>query len=214
MTPSRHGPVDAILVAGGHGRRAGGPKALRPAGSELAWRAQVAALRAAGCRQVAAVLHPDAWLPHYAPAAADGALVVVADPDRPMLASLQRAIAALADPGAALDPAVAVAVLPVDCPMPQPSVLAALVAAWFACPGAAVVRPCVVVDGRSRAGHPLLLSAAALSAIAALDGENDRLDHWIAAQRADVAGGRVLDVAVDDGGILANFNVDAPPLGA
>jgi CTP:molybdopterin cytidylyltransferase MocA len=181
--------VAALVLAGGHGRRAGGPKALKRRDGQLLWRWQCDQLTALGCRPLA-VLHPDAWrAEHERPSGH-----VRAEPDQPPFASLQAGLRAL-PPGDVL-------VLPVDCPCPPRPVWVAVVAAareaevrgrtWLA------VQP----EHDGRGGHPVLLSAAWRAALEAMDPTTARLDHALAS-----ASGR-LRVPVDDGGIHANFNLD------
>ena len=209
-----------LLIGGGHGRRAGGPKALRAVDADLWWRLQARAMLDGGCDDVVAVLHPDAWTPtHRAiapPANTPGVTCVCADPDAPMFASVQLGLRAIIEACGVSTDAVEfhVALLPVDCPMPgsdgpRASVLQAL---RDAVPTAAsaeatsqpwlIARPWVQTTNGPRFGHPLLLSAQATEALVACDAETTRLDHWI----AGLAATRRLDVAVTVEGILANHN--------
>ncbi len=211
-SPERPPPtLLGLLIAGGHGRRAGGPKALRQVGGDLAWRAQARALLAAGCDEVVAVLHPDAWQPAWTtqadPSATPGVRCVGADPDAPMFASVQRGLAAMADAADARW-----VLLPVDCPMPDAAVLRALRDAADAAADAAedaawsVARPFVATASGPRFGHPLLLAPVAAAALRAMDAAEARLDRWI----AGLDGAARLDVEVADAGILANHNGPAP----
>jgi len=198
-------PYNAVLVAGGHGRRAGGPKALKIRDGQLMWQWQVRAMVAAGCSQIAAVLHPAAVAaaPPTPPAALGffNLFIVTADPDAEMLASLQRGLAALS--GAVEKPAF---MLPVDCPCPSPDVFAALVEraerlnsrgkSW------SVIRPWVDYEGRRRRGHPVLLGPALIDLVRAADPATGRLDRLISALPAAARA----DVAVTDKAICANLN--------
>ena len=197
-------PLDAIglLLGGGHGRRAGGPKALKLLEGEPLWRHQARRTQAAGCAQVVAVLHPDAF-----PAATDqpepGVLAIESDPDAAPFASLQRALAAIAADRAVL-------LLPVDCPCPPRAVAVALLAATLearlrATPWSAA-RPVVrcVPDLPPRAGHPVLLSPAFRTQLSDANPETARLDHLLASLAAPCR----LDVEVRSTAILANFNRD------
>lgn len=185
--------VNGLLIAGGHGRRAGGPKALIALQDRLLWRVQVERLLAAGCRSVVAVLHPLA-LPAEAPT---GVTLARADPDAPMFVSVQAGLRALAG----VEPAPTL-VLPVDCPMPGASVSAALLtAAQDAEPGGwRVIRP--RYEGRH--GHPLLLAQEFTAALLTKDGSRYRLDRLI----AGLPRGQALSIDVADAAILANFNRD------
>ena len=214
-------PLRGLLIAGGHGRRAGGPKALRQVGDDLAWRMQARALLAAGCDEVVAVLHPDAWLKAWTtladPSATPGVRCVAADPDAPMFASVQRGLTVMADGADAAD--VRWALLPVDCPMPGAAVLRALRDAADGDEDAAksrdddgwwVARPFVATAHGPRFGHPLLLAPVAAAALRAMDATETRLDRWIAGLDAAAR----LDVEVADAGILANHNGPASGAGA
>lgn len=179
----------AVLLAAGHGRRAGGPKALKVVGGELWWRVQA---RSIGCDvgRVVAVLHPDARLADEA-----GILAIHGDPDAAPLASLQLGLRQVAANRA-------VFVLPVDCPWPGREVALALAAALQA--PALAARPLASVDGRLRGGHPLLLAPEAAAEIGALDPATARLDYWL----RDLPAGLRRDVVVGDSRVLANFNAD------
>ena len=210
--------ANAVLVAGGHGRRAGGPKALKIRDGVAMWRWQVAALRAAGCGHIAAVLHPSAVPPTspepaVPPEALESAnadsvtltadvVVVPADPDAEMLASLQVGLAAVATE------AQPTFLLPVDCPCPPERVFATLLrrAATLTLRGHRwqVIRPWVQTPTGPRRGHPVLLSPALVQAVRDADPTTGRLDRLIQALDAEVR----VDVEVDDPSICANFNRD------
>lgn len=182
--------VAALLLAGGHGRRAGGPKALKERDGQLLWRWQCDRLAALGCRPLA-VLHPDAWLPQ----AGDPPLGHVrADPDQPPFASLQAGLRAL-PPGDVL-------VLPVDCPCPPRPVWVAVVAAAREAEARGRMWQAVQPEHDGRGGHPVLLSAVWRAALEAMDPATARLDHALASSTAR------LRVAVVHGAIHANFNLD------
>ncbi len=193
-SPEPPGGLVGLLVAGGHGRRAGGPKALKPMQGELLWRWQVQRMRRAGCAHVAAVLHPTA-LP-----AEDLAHVSAlrADADAPMFASVQLGLRALQT----MTPTAAVLLLPVDCPMPNPAVAHALWAAAEASPSPqwAVVRP----RYGGRHGHPLLLAPRCVARLLEEAPASGRLDRLLQA----LPEGQALTVDVDSADVLANFNVD------
>lgn len=202
---------DGLLIAGGHGRRAGGPKALKQTEEGPLWRVQVARLQGAGCAHVVAVLHPQA-LPDSTP---PRTTLVAAAPDAPMFSSLQLGLATLARCASQPHDAAApenhaatpglmrpVLVLPVDCPMPAPTVAVDLLAATRgeAADAWQVARPRY---GR-RHGHPLLLAPSFARRLLDQDSTMARLDRLIGAMAADQA----LSVQVADEGILANFNHD------
>ena len=188
----------AILLAGGHGRRAGGPKALKRIDGSLLWRVQAHALGAVGCAPVVAVLHPEAWTLADAPMDVESPLALPADPNALPFASLLQALAAL-------PPGHAAFVLPVDCPCPTRATFCVLRAAaldrdlrgqpWDA------VRP--LHDGRG--GHPVLLAPMFARVLATLDPTTARLDVELATARA---AGLLVEVAVQDAGVRANFNRD------
>ena len=198
--------ANAVLVAGGHGRRAGGPKALKIRDGVAMWRWQVAAMRAAGCGHIAAVLHPSA-VPSGSASERETALpanvvVVTADPDAEMFASLQRGLATVATE---TEPTF---LLPVDCPCPPEPVFATLLrrAAELTSRGQRwqVIRPWVQTQAGPRRGHPVLLSPALARAVQAANPTTARLDVLIQALDAATR----VDVEVDDLSICANFNRD------
>ncbi len=195
--------IEGLLLGGGHGRRAGGPKALKRVDGELVWKKQAERMVAAGCRGVTAVIHPDG-VDDEQPA--PGIALVEADPDGPMFASLQRGLEALSAAGAGLDQRLGTLLLPVDCPMPPRPVVSALVARaleavvrgqhW------SIVRPRHRPTGRH--GHPVLLAEALLADLRAADAQHARLDHMVAALPETAA----LSVEVDEDAVIANHNLD------
>ncbi len=207
--------VDAVLVAGGHGRRAGGPKALKDMHGQPLWRWQVAQLRALGCARVFAAVHPAALDDGVSSLALGGGSVALAvDPDGEMLSSLQAALACRgataegATPGSPTGAERGLLLLPVDCPCPPRPVWAALVATARAREALGqpwqVVRPWVPTVSGPRRGHPVLLGPALLRAVAAADGRVGRLDRLIQALAPDER----VDVPVDATEIRANYNGD------
>ncbi len=183
----------ALLLGGGHGKRAGGPKALKIKDGIPLWQWQCHQLRSQGCAPVIAVLHPSAW-----PVQADHAdCTVAADPDATLFASLQLGLAEVPYDHAVL-------VLPVDCPLPSRAVVESLRQAvkdadqqgifW------SLIRPALP---SGQAGHPIVLSAAWQTELRALDARTARLD-----QLSHQLERRRIDVVCEDPGILANFNVD------
>ena len=191
-------PVDAVLLAGGRGRRAGGPKAFKRVDGELAWRRQARLLLQAGAERVAVVIHPDRPADDLAEPVPDTVLVVASTPQAEMFASLQAGLRALRQSD---DHGAATLILPVDCPLAGLPVTDALLAALGDGKSSppAVIRP--VFEGRR--GHPIVLSAALCEDLAA-GSSNRRLDHIIRALAAQ----SVRDVAVEDPAILANHNRD------
>lgn len=188
--------VDAVLLAGGRGRRAGGPKALKVFDGELLWRWQAGRLLAAGVRRVAAVLHPAALTPPATPIA--DCIVLSSAPAAEMFISLQQGLRALAKSGQRH----AVMVLPVDCPLPGRQVTDALLTAAASRDDWLVVAPQLVSGPNGgRRGHPLILARSLCATIVAA-GPDSRLDHMLAKLPAAAR----IDVPVDDDAILANRN--------
>lgn len=202
-------PMIGLLLAGGHGRRAGGPKALKRLDGRLLWRVHADALHRAGCQRVVAVLHPSA-MPCDGPSGEvdpDQASVepawlrcVTADPDASMFASLLLGLRQI-------DSAAAVLLQPVDAGRVLPATVAALRRSFDAGPDAAawVVRP----RHGARTGHPLLLHPSACATLREADPATTRLDHWVAALHVE----RRHDVDVDDPAVLANYNHDGTGAG-
>jgi|ETNmetMinimDraft_26_1059896.scaffolds.fasta_scaffold54920_2 CTP:molybdopterin cytidylyltransferase MocA len=192
-----------LLLAGGHGRRAGGPKALKPMAGQPLWRWQARRMRAAGCAHVAAVLHPTAlWTEAEAHLS-----MVPADADAPMFASVQAGLRVLQGLTPTNDATSGwhrplVLMLPVDCPMPEVAVVTALLSAVDTVQSApwSVVRP----RHEGRHGHPLLLAPAFVQRLLGEDPRSARLDLLIRALPARQA----LSAEVDMPGVLANFNFD------
>lgn len=184
-----------MLLGGGHGRRAGGPKALKLVDGRPWWRLQVERVAADGLRPLA-VLHPGAWDAPEPPLPGEA---VAADPDEPPFLSLRRGLAQV-------PAATPLWVLPVDCPWPGAAVAAALRAAQAAGPWLAVIPQASDASGRLRGGHPLALSAdavARLRQLTAAQAAATRLDHWLR-DHAD----QVLRLAVADPAVLANHNLN------
>jgi molybdopterin-guanine dinucleotide biosynthesis protein A len=199
MTELAAAPVTVLLLGGGQGRRAGGPKALKIIieSGQLLWRVQRQAVLHDAVA-VVAVLHPDAWRGPQAPGL--GEIAVPADPEAEPFDSLQRGLRAC-------DPRMPVAVLPVDCPWPGRDVLATLLHASqvgnFTQLQLLAVRPQLATPQGLRGGHPLLLLPPALPLLLDLNPKIARLDHWL----RDL-GPRCCNVPVTDAAILANFNGD------
>lgn len=191
-----------VLLGGGQGRRAGGPKALKLVSGRPWWRLQCEAIQADGLTPLA-VLHPDAWR-CAEPPAAHGApesppTAVRSDPDEPAFDSLLRGLQALPKHRGAW-------ILPVDCPWPGLGALQPLAQAMDSSLFWAVLPVAETPEGAWRGGHPVWLSASAVSDLCDLTGSDrtqGRLDEWLRRRTAQVARIRVADVSV-----LANHNLD------
>ncbi len=198
MNPAEGEPRNrwwALVLGGGQGRRAGGPKALKLLNGRPWWRLQAERVAADGLRPLS-VLHPGAWQSPEPPQPGEA---VVSDPDEPAFLSLKRGIAHI-------PPGVALWVLPVDCPWPGMSLLARLQASLASGDWLAVVPQALDQEGRLRGGHPLGLSPLAVEQLQAIPWEiaaETRLDHWLHA-RSD----QVLRLAVQDPAVLANHNLN------
>ncbi len=179
----------AVLLAAGHGRRAGGPKALIAVEGQPLWLRQAQRLRGVGLPQVIAVLHPDVALRD-----APGLRALHGDPDATPLHSLQRALAATPGP---------VLLLPVDCPAPARGVVVRLLAAAARDPLVQAARPVVQDADGVRGGHPLWLAAGTCQQLRALDAQRGRLDVFLRG-----LGAGYVDVPVADRSVLGNFNRD------
>ncbi len=181
--------VPLVLLAAGHGRRAGGPKALIDLAGQPLWRRQVERLRANGLTRVIAVLHPAAALDQT-----PDLTTLHGDPDATPLHSLQRALTATSGP---------VLLLPIDCPVPSRAVTARLLAASLAEPSPAAVRPIVATPEGPLGGHPLWISAAVCAQVLRLDAAQHRLDVFLRS-----LGDAYVGVPLADETVLGNFNSD------
>ena len=197
------GAIDGLLLGGGHGRRAGGPKALKPVEGTLLWKRQAEKMIDAGCRRVTAVIHPDGVGDEPS---ADPVTAIASNPDAPMFASLRRGLEASPGEENDLEPRLGILLLPVDCPMsPRPVVIALVARALEAVVRDqrwSIVRPRHRPTGRH--GHPVLLAESWLTDLRAADREQGRLDHMIAA----LADPSRLSVEVEVDGVIANHNLD------
>jgi CTP:molybdopterin cytidylyltransferase MocA len=147
----------ALVLAAGHGRRMGVPKALMTVGGRGWWRVQEERLTRAGVDRLW-VVSPQVG------AAVHGPAVVESSPDAPMFASVLAGVAAR--PNASLF------ILPVDVPAPGPDIWRALAAAA----GDRVAVP--TFNGEH--GHPVALSRLWIDRALKPAGETMRLDHLIA----------------------------------
>jgi CTP:molybdopterin cytidylyltransferase MocA len=181
--------VTTVLLAAGHGRRAGGPKALLQVAGQPLWLRQVERLRSVGLHDVVAVLHPDAQ-----PIAGSEARIVIGDPDGTPLHSLQAALAQTHG---------AVLLLPVDCPVPARGVVARLLATGLRDRQALAARPVVQTPEGPRGGHPVWLAAATCQRLAVANAQTERLDAFLHS-----LGRAYVDVPVTDAGVLGNFNLN------
>lgn len=185
-------PVAALVLAGGHGRRAGGPKAGKLIEGQRLWQWQCDRLAPDIQGPVVAVVHPDVLAQDHDPRG------IPSDPDSQPFDSLKRGLQALQ----ARD----VLMLPVDCPCPPRSVLLLLWTEGQRAGPWSVVRPQVRVDEAVRLGHPVLLSAAFCAELLGDPPASTRLDQRI----RDLPQQQRRDVGVYHEGILANFNEKGP----
>lgn len=188
--PNTAFPVTAVLIAAGHGRRAGGPKALIAVDGQPLWLLQVQRLRAIGLPQVIAVLHPDA----VERCAVPSVTTVVGNPDGSPLHSLQRALGLTTGP---------ILLMPVDGTVPSRGVVARLLATAITDPNGRAVRPSVATPQGPRGGHPLWLAASTCRALAAVDAQAHRLDTYLR-----TLGPGYVAVPVAEAAVLHNFNLD------
>lgn len=176
--------ASVLLLAAGHGRRAGGPKAWRPYEGGTLLEAHLDFFRGLIGPEALFVAIQDEWRPRCAALWAD-ANWVAADPDAQALSSLQRLIAAS---GARRS-----FVLHVDMPIFEREIYETL---WKSS-GDAVVP---VFGGRR--GHPVLLGPGVLAEISRLDATKDRLDLFL-------RGRAVAEVPVATAAIHRNLNEPA-----
>lgn len=197
------GPVLAIVLAAGESRRMGREKPLLPLGPDARERfleRVTSEAVAAGCARVLVVLGPHNVETVRRACGLDGQphveVVLNPDPARGMLSSIRVGVAAAERAGAA-----AALVWPADHPFARASAVHALLAAWRARePRPAVALP---VHG-GRRGHPVLFARATFRDLAAApSAEGAR-----AVVHARAAKGEVLEVSVEDAGVLAD--VDTP----
>ncbi len=192
--------VAGLVLAAGQSSRMGEPKPLLEIDGRTFLQAAVEALWKGGCNSVTAVVaSPDAAFT----ARAAGAAIAQGRPDSEQIDSLRNGLEELGDASEA------VLVLPVDHPRVQADTVAALIDAWRAELGAAdtagadavggavpIVRP--VHDGRP--GHPTLFPRRLWPAL-----QEPGLPDGA---RSVVESERVVDVPVDDPGIL--IDIDTP----
>lgn len=187
--------VRAIVLAAGESRRMGRPKAglrVRPGGPTFA-ATLVQGLQTAGLNHVTVVAGAHLDAVRQALAGVTG-VDVLHNPDWPsgQLSSLLTALAALDTPELE-----AVVVALVDSPFVRPSTVRLLLERWRET-GAPIVRP--ALDGRH--GHPVIFARETFAALGAAP--LDRGAKAVLTARA----AQILDVVVDDPGVLAD--IDTP----
>lgn len=158
MTAAHGGPVEAIVLAAGAGRRFGPGKVLAELDGLPLMAHAIAAARAAGMRTLAVVPLDSAVEAAAVRAGADA--VVTSSSPTGMSSSLATGIAALAP-----DTAAAVILL-ADQPGVRPEVIVDLIDAWRRAP--ATPWRVRYLDG---AGHPVVLPAAAWPMVLAVRGD-------------------------------------------
>ncbi|MDE2142990.1 MAG: nucleotidyltransferase family protein [Elusimicrobia bacterium] len=170
-----------LLLAAGHGKRAGGPKAWGNHGSTTLLEAHLDFFREFLAPSDISMAIQNEWGGRCRSISPDTTWVP-ADPDASPLDSLQKLIAA--------SPLVRSFVLHVDMPVFDRSVYESL---WN------VEGDAIVPTYERRRGHPVLLSPSAMNEIKRLNPLTDRLDSWLR-QRT------TLEVAVATNVILRNDN--------
>lgn len=183
--------VAGIVLAAGESARMGEPKPLLDAGGRTFIESAIQALAAGGCAPVVAVVQDEAGLAAERARAAGALVVTNPQPATGQIGSLRRALDALpADAAGCL-------VLPVDHPLVMPGTVAALVAALLDS-GA----PVVVPAHGGRRGHPTLFGRALFHEL--------RYGELPQGARTVVHAheGAIVELAVDDPGILAD--IDSP----
>ena len=181
--------VDGIIPAAGRSSRMGASKpSLDAAGASFIERA-VAALLDGGCRDVVAVLSPDDATAATAAARAGARVLMNTAADSEQIDSIRLGLRNL------LPGALGAVVLPVDHPLATSATVRALIDAWSGS-GAPVAR----ASYRGTAGHPTLFSATVFDEL--LRGELPEGARSIVAAHA----GDLLDVAVDDAGVVTDLD--------
>jgi molybdopterin-guanine dinucleotide biosynthesis protein A len=170
-----------LLLAAGHGRRAGGPKAWRKFAGKTLLEVQLDFFRGLVGPAGISVAIQDEWRERCVKLSPE-TVWAAANPDSTPLDSLQRLIAA--------SPSARSFVLHVDMPVFGRSIYESLLNAT----GDAVVP---TFDGHR--GHPVLLSPVALDEIKRLDPVTGRLDSWLRKTHT-------IEVAVSTDAIFRNMN--------
>ncbi len=166
-------PIGVYLLAAGHGRRAGGPKAWREVDGRSLLERHVTFLSSRAAFRAAISVQPG-WLERCRTlgGSPSGVTWVAVDPDRAPLASLIALLAAVP-----LD--VWSFVYHVDMPLWDDAPFDRLLEARETAGDVDAIVP--VFEGRG--GHPVLLSPRVAGALAGLDPDADRLDHWLRERR-------------------------------
>lgn len=190
-------PAAAVLPAAGASRRMGRHKPLLPWGVTTVAGAVAASLRAGGAGRLVLVIAPGddalrAW-------AAEAGLAVAVNPEpaRGMLSSILVGIAALGGAAELAARAERLLVCPADLPALSPASVRLLLARMEEAEA-----PLAVPVHRGRRGHPLAIAPSLVPEAVALDpavGLRQLLDRHA---------GRLLEVEVDDPGVVAD--VDTP----
>lgn len=175
--------VRVRLLAAGHGKRAGGPKAWGPYAGMTMLEAQLGFLATVTAPENLDIAIQGEWRERCL-ALSSRVNWVAADPDGTPLSSLQALLAAT--------PRGRAFVIHVDMPVFDLRVWRALEASPGNCTP--------VYEGRR--GHPVLLEAETLDAVADLDASRDRLDSFL-------RGRKVTEIPVVTDVIFANLN-EAP----
>lgn len=175
-----------LVLAAGKSSRMGTPKPLLELDDEPFIGAAIRALLEGGCQEVVAVVADE---DAAAAARSAGARIAEGAPDGEQIESLRLGLAAV---GPGVD---AVVVLPVDQPRVAATTVRALLDAWRRDPGA-LARP--VHDGRP--GHPTVFPRRCWASL--------RDPGLTEGARSVVEAERVVDVVVDDPGVL--IDIDTP----
>ena len=172
-----------LILAGGEGRRFGGPKAwaLLPDGRTFL-EACVACLRDAGADRVVATLPPESPDPEIAGLQA----LPLLEPDLDMFGSLKIGLNHLIQS----EDWERLAVLPVDHPLVRPEAVQAL---------AAVDGRAVIPSYRGKHGHPIVIDREVAAAIVCGDFDGPTMREILRAVAA-------VALEVDDPGVTANCN--------
>jgi CTP:molybdopterin cytidylyltransferase MocA len=169
-----------LLLAAGHGRRAGGPKAWMPRDGKPLVEAQLDFLMKVTLPEKIAVAIQGEWL-DYCRDLNSKVLWVPVNPDLPPLASLQALIRA-----AKIERSF---ILHVDMPVFDDGVFAKLAAA----------KGDAVPSYKEKRGHPVLLTTITLLDVVRLNPETDRLDEFLGRRGIE-------SVPVESELILSNLN--------
>lgn len=191
----RGGPVAGVVLAAGGSSRMGVPKALLDAGGMTFVSRLVEALARGGCHPVVVVGSSGAGGVAEEVEGGPGELVVNPGGGGGQIGSLCRALDHL---GGLADPPAAVAFTPVDNPAVAPATVRALVEAWRGS------RVAIVLPRRGeRRGHPVVADMS----IAGEFREEGLREGARTVVRRDP--GRVLELEVDDPGVLDDLDTPA-----